>query len=199
VNAALETFRGRYLQHPPAFSAKRVGGTRAYALARRAQPPELLPVEVNVSLIRLERLEGADAVLRVCASAGFYVRVLGHELGGALGCGAYLTALRRVRSGAFSLAGALPLDAIELDPEEAGRALVPVDALLGHLPAVVVNAEGHKRARHGNALGPEHVAGALAPGVVAGRPLRVLSPSAALVALVEDGTGWPLHPSLVLD
>jgi tRNA pseudouridine55 synthase len=199
VDAALERFRGRYLQVPPAFSAKQVDGARAYALARRAEPPVLQPVEVEVSRLHLERFEAPDAILHVRASAGFYVRVLAHELGEALGCGAHLAALRRVRSGSYSVAEATGLDELELDPEDARARIVPLDALLPDVPAVVVTAEGHRRARHGNLLGPEHVAAQTSPDLVARRPLRVLSPAAGLVALVETGSGWPLHPSLVLD
>ncbi|MCA1561053.1 MAG: tRNA pseudouridine(55) synthase TruB [Acidobacteria bacterium] len=113
IEAALDTFRGTYLQAPPPFSAKKIGGVRAYALARRREPVQPAAVTVSVHRLDLLGVEGTRVELRVVCSAGFYVRSLAHGLGAVLGCGAHLEALRRTRSGEFGLDAAVPLDAIE--------------------------------------------------------------------------------------
>src|SRR5262245_46632748 len=98
VERELAPFSGPHPQTPPPFSAKKVGGVRAYRRARAHQPVELQPVTVTVSSLELEAFDGGRAVVRIVCSTGFYVRAFAHELGERLGCGAYLEALRRTRA-----------------------------------------------------------------------------------------------------
>ena len=100
---------GSYAQMPPSYSAKKVDGRRAYALARREQPVELNAVPVTVSRAVLTAFDDDTASVSITCSAGFYVRSFAHELGRMLGCGACLDALRRTRSGHFALETAVPL------------------------------------------------------------------------------------------
>jgi tRNA pseudouridine55 synthase len=198
LDAALERFRGTFDQVPPNHSAKRVGGERAYDLARQARPVELKPVSVTVHA--LERTgRAADLVdVRVTASSGFYVRSLARDLGRALGCGAHLASLRRTHSGSFDVARALPLEEAEgLGPGLAARLLSPAEAL-PELAAVTLTEAGLKRALHGNPVGPEHLAERRVPPPVGLKgPVRVLSSDGRLVALAQS-RGGALHPVVVL-
>jgi tRNA pseudouridine55 synthase len=260
VEAALAKFRGRFLQLPPAFSAKKVAGVAAYEKARRNEPVELRPVPVTVhTLERLDppdtggpasdtgprpsanghrpsdpghrtaenehrtadnehrtsdierrisdighrisdiehRISDPDLVrLRVAASAGFYVRSLAHDLGQALGCGAHLEALRRTRVGRFRVEEALPLDRIEA----AGvTALLPLNALLGHMPAVSLSAESARRVGHGNPVPAEKGDSPLfLPEKGAVPFFRLVGPDGTLLAVAQARPDGLLHPVVVL-
>ena len=110
VEFGLLALSGSYDQMPPSYSAKKVEGRRAYSLARRDQPVELKPVPVTVSRAALTAFDDDTASVSITCSAGFYVRSFAHELGRMLGCGACLEALRRTRSGEFTLDAAVPFE-----------------------------------------------------------------------------------------
>ena len=109
VENILNKFTGSFSQTPPPFSAKKIEGRRAYTLARQGRP--ITPEPVNVHVERLDLLDFTVDLLRIrlVCSPGFYVRSLANDIGQALGCGAYLEALRRERSGEFGLETALSL------------------------------------------------------------------------------------------
>ena len=193
VRDALRAFGGSYLQTPPPFSAKKVGGVAAYTLARREKPAELQPVPVTVHAITLERYQDGVATVRLVCSAGFYVRVLARDLGRALGCGAYLESLRRTRAGDFDEAQAVTLEAVERDGGAEG--FVPIDALLPALPPVTVTERGARRAAHGNALAPDDL---VRPAVAAATHVRVLDPGGTLIGIAEETAAGLLHPVVVL-
>ena len=137
----LEPFRGEFLQTPPPVSAKKVGGHRAYDLARKSLPVELAPVRVQVFSLTLLEVTGADARLRVHCSGGTYVRSIAHDLGRAMGCGAHLTELRRTSSGEFEIGDALTIPRLqELAAEDRlADALVPAARMLPEFPNVLVD------------------------------------------------------------
>ena len=197
VMTTLDAFRGVFDQTPPAHSAKKVGGAKAYDLARRDKPVALKPVQVSVRA--LERLEYQAGILqlRVTAASGFYVRALARDLGDRLGCGAHLSALRRTASGPFHLADALSLETAEARGGSIEAALVaPADAL-PQLAAVSVTESGLRRAIHGNALSPDHLVRPLGPREAGAGPVKVLAPDGRLVALAHL-RGGVLHPMAVL-
>jgi tRNA pseudouridine55 synthase len=184
----LEGFRGRQVQSPPAVSAKRVGGTRAYVLARSTPDLQLPPVPVEVHALTLVGLGGADAQLRLDVSAGYYVRSLAHDLGVALGTGAHLVALTRERSGQFTLGQAVPLrEVLEAPAAAVPRVMAPVELLPG-FPRVVVDATAAAQIAHGRPVE--------GPVAAAGRACLV-GPDGRLLALAEC-RGRLLHPFLVL-
>ena len=191
----LDDFRGTFWQTPPPFSAKKVGGTPAYRLARAEKPVELKPAKVTVHSLELLSCGDGLARLRIVCSSGFYVRSLAHEIGRRLGCGAYLLALRRTRAGEFTLAEASALDCLESEGPNAMAHLVPMSALLPLLPTVVVNERGARRAAHGNALAPEDISGAT--GTDASR-VRVFDAEGTLLGIAESIAGGLLHPVVVL-
>lgn len=204
VEAALDEFRGSYLQSPPPYSAKKIQGVPAYKLARRNEPVQPRAVQVTVPHLALLSYDGGLVRLRVRCSAGFYVRSLAHDLGGRLGCGGHLETLRRIRAGTFDEAMSAPLDTIEARGIEAGRWLIPLGQLLPHVPAVVLNERGVRRATHGNELAPgdmERPPGlAEQPADRAGDPgrWRLLDGAGMLLGIAEMRLGGVLHPVIVL-
>ena len=197
IDAALDAFRGSFDQVPPTHSAKKVGGQKAYDLARRDRPVELKPVTVTVRALERTGRDADLVTILVTATAGFYVRALARDLGQRLGCGGHLAALRRTRSGTFDLSAALPLEEAERLGLDVVRHLIsPADAL-PDLPAVELTDVGLKRAVHGNPVGPEHLAGRWIPPSTMGRRVRVLRPDGRLLALAES-RGGALHPVVVL-
>lgn len=111
IRTAFSGFHGEVLQRPPAHSAKRFQGERAYFLARDAERAHLVDMPaVKVLITRLEvtAIRGAEVDFAVDVSKGTYIRSLAHDIGQVLGCGAYLSALRRTRIGAFHVDQAEP-------------------------------------------------------------------------------------------
>lgn len=118
VAAALEHFVGEISQRPPAYSALKVGGQRAYDLARGGQDVQLASRVVKVYGAELLAYEWPIAKVRVDCGRGVYIRALARDLGSALGVGGYLTALCRTRVGPFHLAQAVSLQALQADGVE---------------------------------------------------------------------------------
>jgi tRNA pseudouridine55 synthase len=190
VEAALEGFRGSFLQTPPAVSAKKVGGHRAYDLARAREMVVLQPVPVEVTTLDVIEFDGHRLEVRVTASAGFYVRSLAHDLGERVGTGAHLAGLRRERSGALTLGEAVGFDLLMTDAGAAARRVVAMADLLGDWPSATLGEQ--ERAAVGNGRPFPHPAAA-----GAGRLLRLLGPDGALLGLADPRAGL-LHPVLVL-
>jgi tRNA pseudouridine55 synthase len=196
IRDALGSFVGAIDQLPPRHSAKKVGGERAYALARRDEDVRLSPVPVTV--FEIETLGGtADEVhLRITASSGFYVRALARDLGVALGCGGHLASLRRTVIGRFHVAMALSLDEAERCGAAVADRLVTMADALADRPAVRLTDRGLVRALHGNAVGAEHLEVGAMPLPSAG-DVRLLGPAGELVAIAHS-RGGALHPVLVV-
>lgn len=110
VEAALQSLTGERLQAPPIYSAKKVEGVRAYEFARAGEEVELRKASINIYSIALEEYDLPRIRIRVECSKGTYIRSLAQEIGEALDSGAYLTSLRRTRSGDFSVENAMSLD-----------------------------------------------------------------------------------------
>jgi tRNA pseudouridine55 synthase len=200
LRAALTAFTGTYCQIPPQFSAKKVGGTPAYMLARLRRDVELKPVQVTVTVLELIGYADGLATVRVTCSSGFYVRSLAHDLGQQLGCGAHLESLRRIRAGEFRLDQSVALAVIQDQRTEALSRLVPVEGLLSRFPHVVVNDRGARRAAHGNALAAEDLSEGdrTVPAPAPAGPVRVLGADGALLAIGRPSDGGLLQPIVVL-
>jgi tRNA pseudouridine55 synthase len=149
LEAALADFRGPILQRPPTYSALKVGGRRAYDMARQGTPLELAPRAVTISRLDLVEWSDADpdrptAVVEVECGAGTYIRSIARDLGDRLGCGAYLGALVRTASGPFTLAAAHSLDDIRRAAAEGTTALAallqPIDSGLEGMPEAMLTA-----------------------------------------------------------
>jgi tRNA pseudouridine55 synthase len=131
VEAALPGLTGTISQRPPAYSAVKVAGRRAYAMARAGEAVELAERSVRIHSLDVVSWDDTDqdrpiAVVDVTCSAGTYVRALARDLGERLGSAAYLGALTRTASGPFTLETALPLDAIRVAAAEDPSGLIPL-------------------------------------------------------------------------
>ncbi|MFL5578061.1 MAG: tRNA pseudouridine(55) synthase TruB [Gemmatimonadaceae bacterium] len=148
VRAALPALTGDISQLPPAYSAKRVGGRRAYDAARAGEQVELRPAAVRVHEWRLGEwrrgaAEGDELDVHITCGGGTYIRALARDLGRLTGSAAHLSALRRTRSGAFRVEQAATLDALRAGaapvlPPLAALAGMPVDVLAGDAVSRVV-------------------------------------------------------------
>lgn len=153
VIAALDAFRGEISQVPPMYSALKRDGRPLYELARQGIEVEREARRVTIHELTLLAMTLPTLRVRVCCSKGTYIRTLAEDLGAALGCGAHLTALRRVAVGDLDVAQALTLDGLAELPEEAREGLLaPVDALLKTLPRVDLDGLSAERFRLGNAV-----------------------------------------------
>jgi len=162
IAAALPGFVGRILQTPPAYSAIKLGGKRAYALARAGETPELAARRVDVMDLRLvDRPDPDHAVLEVDCGPGTYVRSIARDLGRALGVPAHVSALRRLSVGRFTVERAWTFDALNKSLEmPAGfghspaplEALAPVETALDDIPALAVTEAEAARMKHGQTL-----------------------------------------------
>jgi tRNA pseudouridine55 synthase len=191
VNRALVELSGSYLQTPPAFSAKKIAGRRAYEMAREDQVVALTPAPVTVTRAELDLFDGDVGRVRVTCSAGFYVRTFANSLGEMVGTGACLEALRRTRSGDFTLEHAIGIDTLLGQGDQpAIKNLIPVASLLPGFPAVTVTSEGRDRVSFG-----QEIEG----GMTAGEWVRLLDNSGHLIAMARAGSrpGF-LHPAVVL-
>lgn len=196
LEAVLARFRGTFLQTPPAFSAKKIEGTPAYRLAREGKPVDLTPVEVSVGSLEIVSNQAGTARLKVVCSSGFYVRVLAHDIGEALGCGAHLAGLRRTRAGSFTVHDAVTLEALEGAGSDARRFLVPMERLLPDVPGVALNDSGVRRASHGNTVTPADIASGMPPG--SAPRVRLIDTSGGLLGIATMEPGGVLHPLVVL-
>ena len=155
VEAALAHFTGSILQEPPRFSALKVAGRRAYALARAEEPVSLAPRRVDIAALRLLAMPDADhAELVAVVGKGTYIRALARDLGRSLGTCAHVVALRRTAVGRFTEAQAIGLDKLE----EIGQLpalfthLLPIETALDDIPALALSEAEAARLRHGQAI-----------------------------------------------
>jgi tRNA pseudouridine55 synthase len=195
LGAALDQFRGPILQTPPAVSAKKVEGRRAYELARKSVAVELAPVPVEIYEITVLECAGAEARLRVHCSGGTYMRSIAHDLGQTLGCGAHLTELRRLASGEFEIAAARTIAQLEAlaAEERLADALVPSSELLPALPTVLVDDLTVTQIRNGRNFPASPFR-----SEAASRRVKAISREGELVAIGEAVLPNLYHPAVVL-
>lgn len=184
IEIALRPLTGRIRQRPPIYSAVKQGGEPLYAKARRGETIEVPEREVEVQAIELLQLRGTEVHLRIACGAGTYVRSLVRDLGEALGCGAHVTALRRLWVTPFREPRMYSLDELTA-LRAAGEAtldgcLLPLEAGLAGWRRVHLDADQAQRLGHGRSLPM-----AAAPGDVC-----VFGPdgrSLGLAAIGQDG------------
>jgi tRNA pseudouridine55 synthase len=187
IEAQLAHLRGRIVQVPPAYSAIKQGGVPLYKRARRGEDVVVPSREVEIHRLELERRDGDILDLRVECGSGTYVRSLARDLGERLGCGAHLTALRRLwvepfRDPEMHTLGELERIAADGGTVALDRLLLPVERGLRGLPEVALSDADAQRLRHG-----QRVALADANACALARACDVRG---KLVALVEvDGAG----------
>jgi tRNA pseudouridine55 synthase len=158
IEAALARFRGPILQVPPMYSALKRDGKAYYEYAREGITLEREARPVTIHVLELIGYEAPMLKIRVTCSKGTYVRVLGEDIGAALGTGAHLNALRRIQVGALTADTMITLEDLQAHGEPLSL-LAPVDALLSSFPSVELTPELAKRFLNGQrlALGKEAV------------------------------------------
>lgn len=161
IAAALPGFRGLIEQIPPMFSAVKVGGKALYKYARAGAEVERESRNVHIGAFDVEMLDATTLKARIECSGGTYIRTLAHDLGQAVGCGAYLSALHRTRVGRFEVSQAVPLS--EVSPER----LVPLAEALRPMPMIELTEQQTANVREGRQIGVPEI------------------PNASLVALIE--------------
>lgn len=159
IEAALARFRGPILQVPPMYSALKRDGKAYYEYAREGITLEREARPVTIHELTFISYDAPFLKISVTCSKGTYVRVLGEDIGAALGCGAHLNALRRTRVGPLSIDGMITMEALQAHAEPLSL-LAPVDALLSSFPSVELTPELAVRFLQGQrlALGKEAVA-----------------------------------------
>jgi tRNA pseudouridine55 synthase len=157
IAAALPGFTGRILQRPPAYSAIKIAGRRAYALARAGKPPEMAarPVEI-VELRLLSATDRDHADFEAAVGEGTYIRALARDLAEALGTLGHIAELRRLAVGRFAENQAISLDCAVALGHSLGDSehLLPIETALDDIPALALTAEEAARLRHGQCVTP---------------------------------------------
>ncbi|HEX6399908.1 MAG TPA: tRNA pseudouridine(55) synthase TruB [Actinomycetota bacterium] len=179
VAEAMRSLVGESLQRPPAFSAVKVGGRKLYEAARAGERLEAEPRPVRVEEFELLSFDPPDARFRVVCSGGTYVRVLAADVGAAVSTGAHLTGLRRAAIGPYRVEDAVTPDEVR-DP-------LPIEAAIGHLPRLDLEADEAEAASHGRPLGPAGIEG----------PYGVFGPDGRLIGVYEDD-GPRARPQVIL-
>jgi len=158
IHAVLEKFRGPIAQVPPMYSALKRDGKPLYEYARAGITLEREARNVTIHKLELVSYQAPFLKLAVTCSKGTYIRVLGQDIGEALGCGAHLNALRRTQVGPLTMDHMITLEALTAHAEPLSL-LAPVDALLASFPTVQLNADLAKRFLNGQrlALGKEAI------------------------------------------
>jgi tRNA pseudouridine55 synthase len=205
IAAAARALVGTIEQIPPPFSAKKLAGRPLYSYARQGRVVEASPVPVVIHEFAVQRGEGPSLDFFVRCSSGTYIRSLAHDLGRALGCGAFLASLRRTAIGEFDIRQARSLDDIErlLDAGASSEILIPLDKLLIDMPAVEIDAEGRGHVRDGRTIPSGRFADASAAHLdspmTRNSVRRVVDPDGHLIALAKiDELSGSLTPFLVL-
>lgn len=175
---ALSGFVGEIKQVPPPFSAVKVQGRRAYAMARNGEEVNLEPRVINVHSLDVIEWNPPEVVVDVHCSSGTYVRSLAYDLGEKLGCGANLIGLRRTKSGRFTLKDAIPLRRMSeaFDNNSWYQFLIPAAEALGDWPSITLSNEEVDLVRHGHRVPRES-------GLE--KMVRAITEQGELVALVE--------------
>jgi tRNA pseudouridine55 synthase len=198
IEALLPQFHGEIMQVPPAYSAIKVDGARAYDLARDGETVVLdaRPVFID-SLQLVDMPDAATSVFEARCGKGTYVRALARDMGRLLGCYGHVIALRRTRVGPFDEAIAVTMDALMAvseagDPEQLSRLLQPVETALADLPELLVSQTDAASLARGQTV------------LIRGRDAPILSGPAyatskgRLIALGELAKG-ALHPTRVFN
>jgi tRNA pseudouridine55 synthase len=184
IDRAMGELTGSILQLPPAYSAKKLGGRRAYAAARSGSPLDLQPANVVVHEWIVRRRDLTSMDVTVGCGKGTYLRALARDLGRASGSAAHLTALRRTNAGAFNVSNAVAVDA--LDAVESSRFL-SLRSAIPDFPIQSVTNEDLRRVLHGNAIAAQTSSARVA----------LVDADGDLVAIAER-SGEALQPRLVL-
>lgn len=193
IFAVLEKFQGEIMQKPPMYSAVKHQGERLYKLARKGETVETTPRKITVFEIKLVSFGGDEIEITVRCSPGTYIRVLADEIGKTVGCGAHLSALRRLKSGKYAVDKAIELST--LTPENCNDYLTQMDQVLD-FERLEINEEAGYQIKDGITIATQ---GLSVTNPRVGTMLQVISkPCFAICQLVEKDGVLFLKPVKVL-
>ncbi|MFN5353045.1 MAG: tRNA pseudouridine(55) synthase TruB [Burkholderiaceae bacterium] len=196
IESVLEQFRGPISQVPPMHSALKRDGKPLYEYARAGITLEREARDVTIHQLDLLAYDAPILRLRVACSKGTYIRVLGEDIGAALGCGAHLSALRRTVIGALDVSSALTLDQLAEHPAaDRNSCLQPVDSLLSSFPVIVLDDALASRFRQGQRIALDRAG--LVPPCESGR-VRVYQAPHCLLGTAQLSDGTVLAPERLL-
>ena len=201
IVAALAAFVGDIMQVPPAYSAIKVDGERAYDMAREGRPPDLPPRPARVDRFELvERTDADTAVFEVQSGKGVYMRSLARDLSRACGTVGHVAALRRLRVGPFTEAQAIPLDKIVPGadmPPASPDLLLPVSTALADIPALALTDAEAFGLSHGQAISLVDLMGRIPRAANPDKGLARAMAGSRVVGLCRLEDGW-LKPERML-
>lgn len=191
IEHMLPEFRGEISQMPPAFSAIKIRGRKAYEIARAGGEPQLKPRKITIFDLQLKSYNAPDLSLAIECSAGTYIRSIAHDLGERLGTGAHLAALRRTRSGPFSIDDAVPLPKLEVGfmVDKWERYVSPAADALPEFHIVEIGQDELEQIRYGHRISAKNGSEGMA------RAITLEGDLVAILEAVEDGMYW--HPRKV--
>jgi tRNA pseudouridine55 synthase len=198
ITAALPRFTGTIMQRPPAYSALKIAGRRAYALARAGQSPELPPRPVEIAELALLGSPDPDhADFEAAVGEGTYIRSLARDLAAALGTLGHIAELRRLQVGRFGETQAISLErAVALGHSlAASEHLLPIETALDDIPALAVTAAEAARLRHGQRIPTHELGERVSPDHIGEGTLVGARHNRAVVALarIADGALRPVR------
>jgi len=192
IQSVFESFKGSIEQLPPVYSALKHKGVPLYKLARRGQPVQKPPRQVQIYDICINDVDLPYVRFEVSCSAGTYIRTLGADIGKKLGCGGHLSALKRIESSGFTLNQAIPLSALEESTfsRSVSPKMIRMKDALPEMPEFHAADHLVEKIRHGQDLTTTDVAGANGTGITgrAGNYLKIVDRQQDLIAIVEQNT-----------
>lgn len=192
VREAANGFRGEIAQLPPPFSAKKIAGIPAHRLARKGQPVNLQPKQVEIKELEIISCSGQCAQFKACVSSGTYLRSLAHDMGQKLGVGGHLGELKRTDVREFVIDEAYSLQKLEKARAEGKLEdlFLHPRLILPEFPAVTASPESIARIRHGGAVNlPEFTKASM---------VRVFGGQRNLLAIAKRVAGTLFQPKVVL-
>jgi len=188
----LPKFRGRIMQTPPMYSAKKIDGKKLYELAREGIEIEREPVQINISELEIYDIREGSAKMRVRCSAGTFIRTLAEDIGKEIGIGAHLSELRRTEAGNFNLQNALTIDKLAL-LEDTASELISMNDAVGHLGKIELSEDRVGKTLSGLSTRIQRTD--LKPG----EPMRMVDTSGNLIAIgIFDAEENIVRPKVVL-
>ena len=185
IQRAAKNLTGNILQRPPAFSALKINGHRAYKLARKGEQIELQPRPINVHRLAVRSYDYPELVLEVDCGGGTYIRSLGRDLAESLGTAAVMSALVRTAIGNFGVAEALDPDA--LTKENISQHLLPILRAVDYLPRLELSAEEVARIHNGQFISRQI-------GCAEAAELSAVDKEGNLVAILGPSNAEELRP-----
>lgn len=190
IQSVFESFKGPIEQLPPVYSALKHKGVPLYKLARRGQPVQKPPRQVQIYDICVNNVDLPYVRFEVSCSAGTYIRTLGADIGRKLGCGGHLSALKRIASSGFTLDQAIPLSALEesVRSHKVPPKMISMKDALPDMPEVCADDHLAEKIRQGQRLTFEDLTGSIAAARArqAGGYLKIIDRKQDLIAIVEQ-------------